>query len=1033
MSVEADNQRGPIAWMARNSIAANLIMVLLLAGGIWTAVTMQKEVFPQFELDIVTVSVSYPGAAPEEVEQGILLPIEEAVRAVQGVREMRSVAREGSGSVTLELLAGVDRMKVYQDVDQAVSQIRTFPEDTEEPDVRLQTRVRDVMEIGLFGDVSIPTLRTLGERVRDQLLSQPEIAQVELGNVPAYMTHVEISGERLREFDLTLGQVAEIIARSSRDIPAGAIDTRGGELLLRLNERKQWADEFANIAILSADDGSQVLLGDIATVTDGFEEAGFHSQFNRQPSIELEIFRLGKQSPLDVAAAVERVIDDLQYSLPEGVQVRIDSNRAKDFSDRLFLLLENGGMAIIIILVILALFLEFRLAFWVMMGMAISFIGAINLLPPLGISINMISMFGFLVALGIVVDDAIVVGENVYQRHEQGMGMMASAIDGAREMAWPVTFSILTNIVAFIPVMLLPGVTGNYWFPMPVVVVCVLALSLFEALFILPAHLAHIKERRHNKVGDQVHGWQTAFSRGFNRWVDRRYRPFLAGCLVHRYLSLLVASALLAITLTFAYSDHMGIVMMPEEAADEIEAGVRLPVGTTRDQSARVANQLTNATHRMFEEHDLYQDAEGIKTNVRGQSFIDVEIVLRPRAERERSARDVIQLWRDQLEDIEGVDQITFEAERGPGSWRDDISIALSHNDIDVLVQASQTLQSRMRELEALQDVSDNFRLGKSQLDITLRPEGRALGLTSSEIGRQIRDGFFGALALRYLRGTNEVEVRVKLPEAERKDLRYLEGFTVRAPDGTEVPLTDVADVTESEAFASIDRRDGLRAISIGTDVEPASATNQVLEVIQGEILPDLRADYPGLTWQFAGTQADMRESTAALYGGFALALFVIYALLAIAFGSYVQPLIVMMAIPFGVVGAVIGHLLLDEDLSLVSLMGMVAVSGVVVNGALIMVHFANTRYQELGAFKAIHQAGVRRFRPIVLTTVTTFGGLTPIIFETSPQAVHLIPMAISLGFGIVFATGIMLVVVPCLYLVFEDAREACKRLYVEG
>jgi len=1015
---------GPIAWMAHNAIAANLLMIILLGGGIYTALTMQKEVDPDFALDIVDVVVSYPGAAPQEVEQGIILPVEEAIRGVQGIREISSSAREGSGTISLELVAGVDRIKIFQDIDQAVTQIRTFPEDAEEPEVRLRDRTREVMQIALFGDADAWTMRQLAERVRDQLLNQPAISQVEIGNALQYITHVEVTSDTLREFGLTLGQVASIIEQSSRDVPAGSIDTSGGEILLRVDERKEWAGQLGDVVIRSSATGAPVRLSDIADIRDGFEEIGFQSQFNRQPSVDLEIFRIGEQSPLEVAAAVQTVLDDLDQTLPEGIEYRIDGNAAADFEDRMNLLLDNGVMAIVIIVLILSLFLEFRLAFWIMMGMAVSFIGAITVLPWIGVSINMISMFGFLVALGIVVDDAIVVGENVYEYREQGMSNIEAAIKGAREMAWPVTFSILTNIVAFLPVMFLPGVTGNYWWPLPAVVIAVLLFSLAEALFILPAHLASVKERTHNSVTDSLHHWQRRFARGVSDWIDNQYRPFLKQCLHKRYITVTASVVLLVVTAGYALSDHMGMVLMPELAADEIEAGVRLPTGTTRDKAAAVAVEVTEATHRMFEKHDLSRTAEGIKTNVRGGSaFVDVEIVMKPPDERDMTARQVIELWRDEIGDIDGVDQITFEAERGPGSWRDDIEVDLSHADVEVLAMASEALVQRLDAFEATTGVNTNYQPGKPQLSFTLLPEGQALGLTPADVGRQVRDAFFGAVALRQLRGTNEVEVRVKLPETEREDRQYLDNFMIRTPDGREVPLMEVVQVTEGTAFRSIDRRDGRRVIQASTDVEPKSAAGRVLAVVQAEVLPQLRADFPGLTWSFEGSQAEIRESTASLWGGFGLAMFVIYALLAVAFGSYLQPLIVMMSIPFGVVGAVLGHIILGYDLSLVSMMGVVAVSGVVVNGALIMVHYANGKRGEQSAFDAVLDAGTRRFRPIVLTTLTTFGGVTPIIFETSLQAYHLVPMAISLGFGIVFSTSITLLLVPCLYLVLEDLK----------
>ena len=1018
----SDEPAGPIAWMVRNPIAANLIMVIVLAGGIWTAFTMQKEVFPQFQLDVVEVSVTYPGASPSEVEQGILLPVEEAVRSVQGIREMTSSAEEGSGRITLELVSGTDRMKAFQDIDQAVNSIQTFPDEAEEPEVRLQSRDREVMEIGLYGAVDIWSLRQLGERVRDRLLSDPAITQVALSDVPAYVTHVEIPQRRLRAHDITLGEVATIIERSSQDVPAGSVDTSAGEILLRMGARKQWADELAGIPVVSSASGANVTLGELARVDDGFEETGEHSRFNGQPSMELEIFRIGSQSPIAIEEAVMDILAELDAELPPGVTARIDSNRAEDFDDRLNLLLTNGAMALLIVVAILALFLEVRLAFWITMGMAIAFVGGLVLLPWMSVTINMISMFGFLVALGIVVDDAIVVGENVYEYRQQGMGFEQAAIRGARDMAGPVTFAILTNIVAFLPVMFLPGTTGKFWWPLPVVVITVLAISLIEALFILPAHLAHSRGGGTTRTGRALHAAQQAFARGFNRLVERWYRPFLRLCLRGRYITLAAALTLLAVTGGYAYSDHMGLILMPESPADEIEAGVSLPVGTTKDQAVKVAEAVTKATQRMYEANDFDEVANGIKSNLRGGSFIDVEIVMKPPSQRDITVGEVIAIWRDSIGDIQGIDQISFEAERGPGGWRPDISVGLSHSDIDVLAKASRALFNRLEGLSNTRDVNDNYDKGKTQFDFELRPAGRAMGLTPSAVGEQLRNAYFGALARRQLRGTNEVEVRVKLPEAEREGMAHLDDFVIQTPDGTDVALSDVAELERGKAFNTINRRDGRREIEVTTDVEPSSATGRVLALMKTELLPQLRADYPGLTWTFQGSQADLRESTESLWGGFGLAMVAIYALLAVAFSSYLQPLVVMVAIPFGLVGGVIGHILLGYDLSLISLMGVVALSGVVINDALIMTNYANRQRPGVDAFRAIEEAGHRRFRPIMLTTLTTFAGLTPIILETSRQAQQLIPMAISLGFGILFATAIILVIVPCLYLILEDA-----------
>ena len=1015
-------KKGVIAYMAGNSIAANLLMVLLIGGGIFTIFTIQKEVFPQFQLDLIEVDVVYPGATPEEVEQGILQPVEEAVRGIQGIKEIVSTAREGSGNVSIELVSGTERMKAFQDIDQAVNRIRTFPDNIEQPEVTLQARQRDVMEISIYGDVEIWTLRKLGEQLRNRLLSKPQITQVELNNVPDYETRVEISRNDLRKYQLTLGEVATLIERSSRDVPAGAVETSSGEILLRMNERKQWAEEFDKISIATSENGAQVRLSDIAKVTDGFVESGFHAQFNQTPAVSMELFRVGDQSPTEIEGIVNAELAD--FAFPDSVKYRIDSNRAQDYRERLSLLTENGLLAIIIVMFILTLFLEYRLAFWVMIGMVISFIGGIIFLPMIGVSVNMISMFGFLVVLGIVVDDAIVVGENVYEYREKGYSIMQAAIKGTQDVAKPVFFSIITTIIAFIPLLLIPGETGKFWWPLPAVVIVILAISLLEALFILPSHLGHIKKKTKKGIVLKIENVQQRFAEKFQLFIQNIYRPFLDLCLKFRYITLSAALGLFMIVGGFALSDHMGLILMPKVAADEIEAGISLPVGTTTQQAAKVAEDVTASTKRMFEEHDLYEVAEGVKTNVRGQSFIDVEIVMLPPDQRDVSSAEVIALWRDNIGDIKGVDQITFEAERGPGGYRQDISIDLSHNDVGVLEKASKAFVDDMKAYESTRDVNDNYNKGKLQYDFKLLPEGRNLGLTASDVGAQVRNAFFGALAMRQLRGNNEIEVRVKLPLEERRDLQNLENFIIQTPNGTDVPLLDVVEVKEKEAFTSINRRNGRRVVNVGMDVEPSNAVGRVLESIKTKSLPQLAADYPGLTWSFVGSQADMRESTSSLWGSFVMALLIIYALLALAFKNYVKPFIVLTAIPFGIVGAVIGHILLGYDLSLVSLMGMIALSGVVVNDSLIMVDHANKVRKNTTVYDAIHESGIRRFRPIILTTLTTFGGLTPIILERSSQAFYLIPMAISLGFGIVFATAIILIIVPCLYLVFEDLQQ---------
>jgi multidrug efflux pump subunit AcrB len=624
------------------------------------------------------------------------------------------------------------------------------------------------------------------------------------------------------------------------------------------------------------------------------------------------------------------------------------------------------------------------------------------------------------VVLGIVVDDAIVVGENIYEYRQRGYNFIEAAVKGARDIAGPVVFSILTNVVAFVPLMFVPGTMGQFWFAIPAVVITVLLISLFEALFILPAHLAHSAEESSNAVGQFVEEKQKRFAYWFHSAVKNYYRPLLEIGVRNRYVTLTVAVVLLITVGSYAMSSHMGMIMMPSVTADEIEGNARLPEDTTRERALEVANQLTNQTMALFENEKVKQSAQGVKTNIWG-TVVDAEIIMNPPGDRVLSVQEMTEMWRQQVGGIPGVNNLTFESESGPGSWRDDITVDLSHSNIEVLERASQEFFRRLESFTATRDVNDNYERGKTQLDFKILPEGRSLGLSPSYVGQQVRGSFYGVDALRLLRGTNEIEVRVKLPESERNSMYDLQELMIQTPDGVDVPLYDVARVEKGRAFTSIDRRNGRRIISVGTDVEPKSEISRVMSALQSDVLPQMRSDFPGLTWTFEGSQAQMAESTETLWGGFLLAMFVIFALLAVAFKSYTQPLIVMMGIPFGIIGAVIGHMLLGYNLSLISMMGVIGLSGIVVNDSLIMVDYANRQRSDHSPFESIVQAGVRRFRPIMLTTATTFGGLTPMIFETSRQAQFMIPMAVSLGFGILFATSIILLMVPCFYMVNED------------
>ena len=1037
--LKPEGMRGPIAWMAGHSVAANLIMLVCLVGGILSLwLVMKKEVFPDIERDVIQVSVSYPGSSPEEIERGILLAIEEAVQGVDGVDEVTSVAREGSGRVSVEALVGADLQKLHDDVQSEVDRIRTFPVDAEEVEVRVAAHSHGVLDLVIYGDVEDTVLHELAERARDQLLQNPKITQVEVEGVPDQEISIEVSQENLRRYGLTLDDIAARLGHASVERSGGGLKTKSGEILVRVTERRDYGREFARLPIITTAGGSEVLLGDIATISDSFADSDRYMRFNGQPAISLEVYRVGDQSPTQVAAAVREEMVNIQAELPAGLQTAIQGDRSEIYSDRVNLLVKNGLFGLALVLVVLGLFLEARLAFWVMMGIPISFLGSFLFLPSADVSINIISLFAYIIALGIVVDDAVVVGENVYHYRQEGMPFLKAAVRGTRDVAMPVTFSILTNCVAFLPIYFVPGTMGKIFRMIPIVVCIVFLISLAECFFVLPAHLGHQKDRRRRRgLSAWLHARQQAFSNGFRIWVRDRYGRFLELTLRHRTITISLALCVLAVALSYAMSGRMGFGLFPTVESDRSEATLVLPYGSPVERTEAVTQRLLDGAKQVVKECGHPELVEGITTDVGrggGGHLGRVRVELAPPEIRDEimSTKDFTDRWRDVVGEVTGVEYLKFADDSGgPGSRGRALSVQLSHRKIGVLERASRDLAGTISTYPRLKDVDDGFQSGKRQLDFTVTSEGKSLGLTASEIARQVRSSFYGAEAVRQQRGRNEVKVMVRLPEADRSTEQTIKDLMIRTPAGTFVQLDEVATFKRGRAYTVINRRDGRRVVEVSADVTPRSKAGEVLEDMKESTLPDLIKKYPGLTYSFEGHRADMRESISSLKVTFPLALLVIYVMLAIPFRSYVQPLIVMLSIPFGIVGAIAGHLIMGYDLCIPSMFGIIALSGVVVNDALVMIDFANRRRSEDGMtpHEAIHSAGIQRFRPVLLTTLTTFFGLAPMIFETSRQARFLVPMALSLGFGIVFATGITLLIVPSLYVAIGDLQSASPAL----
>jgi multidrug efflux pump subunit AcrB len=1011
--------------MVHNRVTPNLLMLFLLVGGFFMATRIKQEVFPEFDVDMVTVRVPYPGASPEEVEQGIVLVIEENVRAIDGVKEVTAIASEGRGTVNIELLEGANAQKVYQEIQQAVDRIVTFPEDAERAEVSLEVRRREVLDLILYGDASEWDMRNLAEEVRDRLLQDKRITQVDLDAARPYEVHIEVPEDALRAYGLTLNQIAARVGATSVEVPGGGLKTAGGELLVRFKERREWAEEFARLPIITTAAGAVVQLGDIATIRDGFMDVDREAAYNSHRAITLEVYRIGQETPVGISTAVHDAMEEIGRSLPEGIHYTINNDMSEIYQQRLELLLKNAFMGLGLVLLLLGLFLEFKLAFWVTMGIPTSFLGALLFLPGMDVTINMISMFAFIVALGIVVDDAIVAGENIYECRQRGMSNIEAAIQGAKGVATPVAFSILTNIVAFIPLYFIPGMFGKIWKVIPLVVITTFLISWLESVFILPSHLAHTRSRPRSGVTAWLHHRQQAFSAWFLRMVDRIYGPFVHACLRHRFLTLSVALAILTLMAGYIRSGRLGFILMPRVESDSASVTATLPYGSPLARTAAVRDRLIQVAEQIASANGGDRLVKGIRA-VLEENTAEVVVYLTPPEERPMQTAQFARQWRERTGQIAGVQSLQFSAERGGPGGGPALTVELSHRDISVLDQASAALAARVEEFPNVKDVDDGYNPGKQQFDFKLKPEGRSLGLTSQEVARQIRSSFYGAEALRQQRGRNEVKVMVRLPEKDRRQEFNLENLLIRTPAGTDVPLMQIAEVGRGRAYTSIQRRNGRRTVSVTADVEPIGETPQVQAALDATVLPQLAHDYPGLTYGYEGRQADMADSMKSLYGGLLLALLAIYFLLAVPFRSYTQPFIVMASIPFGIVGAVLGHILMGYNLSVMSMMGIIALSGVVVNDSLVLINYANQlRDEGQSLLDAVCNAGIRRFRPILLTTLTTFGGLAPMIFETSRQARFMIPMAISLGYGILFATVISLVIVPCLYLMVEDVKRA--------
>ncbi|NVK56168.1 MAG: efflux RND transporter permease subunit [Alteromonadaceae bacterium] len=1030
-----NTQTGLIAWFARNNVAANLLMWILLVGGIFGAMSIQKQVFPNFEVNIISVRVPYLGAAPQEVEEGVLLKLEDAIKDLDGIKQITATAVEGMGSVTIQVEDDYDVQVVLDEVKSQVDAIPRFPGNTEKPVVYRTKFQQDVLWIAVYGDANERELKEFAKDLRDDVANLPGISSVQVVGDRDYEISVELSEYTLQKYNLTFSEVVNAIRASSVDLPGGAIKSDSGNILLRTKGQAYTGWEFAQIVLLTRPDGSRLTLGDIATIDDGFVEDSPYALFDNQPAVNVRVKAVGDQNALEISKEVNNYLEKQKPKFPANINADAWGDASFYLADRLNMMLENMFWGGVLVFLVLSLFLKIKLAFWVMVGLPVCFLGTLMILPldALGVSINMLSLFAFILVLGIVVDDAIIMGESAYSEIDAKGHSTDNVIAGVKKVAMPATFGVLTTVAAFSPMLMVSGPFGVIWKTIGLVVIVCLLFSLIESKLILPAHLAHMKLKPYDPAkANKLQRFRDYFSEGIKTFITNIYAPFLAKAVKFRYVTLAAFVSMLILTFGMFKGDWVRFVFFPTIPSDFVQASVELEPGSSLTQRDKALDTLLSAMNQMDAQIQRETGAGVISHSVAFNQGSLGGMVLAELSKGESRAitdTEIQRRWRELMPEIPGVKTLSFVAPGGPGGGSD-LSFEFSSADIGALESISAEVKNALAEYNGVSDINDTFAGGADEIQLSLKPQAEALGITLQQLGQQVRYGFYGAEVQRVQRDDEEIKVMVRYPQEQRNSIGHLETMRVRSPAGQDVPFEQVADIELGKGYDSIIRVDGQRSVTISAAVnKDLVEPNQVTMEMISRVIPEIMQKYPRVEFKLQGNSREQMEAMTSLAQGLLFALFAIYALLAVPLRSYSQPLIIMSVIPFGIVGAILGHLMLGHAVSVLSICGIIALSGVVVNDSLIMVDFVN-RAREEGhrMLDAAISAGTQRFRAIVLTSLTTFMGLVPIMFERSLQAQVVIPMAISLAFGILFATVITLLLVPALYVILDDIKQGLTR-----
>lgn len=1019
------SHKGLIAWFSANSVAANLLMLFILAAGITSVFFIKIQVFPDFETRMIQATMAYPGAAPEEVELAIVVPIEEAVQDLSGINRIRSTAREGSGTVMLEISGNYDVTELLNEVKSRIDRISTFPNGVERPVVREIEMIQPVLQVSVYGDLDDRALKTLTQSIRDDILLLPQVSQAVIQGMRSYEIAIEVSEHTLRMYGLTLSQIASAIRASSIDVPGGAIRTETGRIQLRTQEQAYTGAEFSNIVLRTNTDGSRLTIGDIATVTDGFVESENFSRFDGNRSLNIQVMVTPEQNVLDIERAVLRYIDANKDTFPAGVSIDTWGSNAFYLKGQLNMMLGNLAMGAFLVFLVLTTFLRLKIALWVMVGIPIAFFGALWLMPlgPFPVDINMISLFGLILVLGIVVDDAIITAESVHTEVTLNGHNLDNVITGVKRVAVPATFGVLTTIAAFAPMLLVGGQVAPFFEAIGMVVILCLLFSLIESKLILPAHLAH------TEIGSQPKSKRSLLEK-YQEWVAARlllfiknvYKPVLLKALENRYATVALFFSALIISAGIVIGGIVRFEFFPNIPSDFIQANLEMNDGSSFEARNEALYRMEQAILTLNDEYPHENPVDHVMVFTQGDSGGQIVVELTKSEDRSVGTTEIEQRWRERVGTIPGAQEMRFFSSTSAGGGSA-INLQLTGANYPQLERAANDLERKLGEYAGVFDVTNSYRRGGEEIKLRIKPGAEQLGLNANMLGTQVRQAFYGEEAQRLLRGRDELRVMVRYPETERTSISNLQNMRIRTSDGTEVPFNEVAEVATGEGFSTITRIDRQRTVSVTADVDPQLAQSGVVirDIIQNYI-PELLTTYPDVNFGLGGASQEQNELILRIALFFMAAMFLIYALLAIPLHSYIQPLIVMAVIPFGMIGALIGHIVFDTTISMMSLFGLVALSGVIVNDSLILVDFVNRgRREGLELTEAVVQAGVKRFRAILLTTLTTFLGLLPIMFETSMQAQLVIPMTLSLGFGIVFGTVLTLFLIPSLYLILDD------------